>query len=89
MQEGCDAHVVVFDPDTVTDNSGYEPGTGALPSTGIPYLLVNGVIVVKDSEVQKVFPGKPIRFPVQARGRMDKLKIKPRKPQGSGRCVCQ
>ena len=34
---------------------------GGLPSTGIPYVLVNGTVVVKDSEtVDDVFPGKPI-----------------------------
>jgi len=49
-----------------------------LPSTGIPYVLVNGVVVVKDSEVQKVFPGKPIRFPVMATGRLDQISIEPR-----------
>lgn len=80
IQEGCDADIVVFNPDTVTDNAGYEPGTGALPSTGIPYVLVNGVTVVKNSEVQKVFPGKPIRFPVQSQGKLDRLSIRPRKP---------
>ena len=33
-----------------------------LPSTGIPYVVVNGTIVVKDSKVLKgVYPGKPIR----------------------------
>jgi N-acyl-D-glutamate deacylase len=79
VQEGADADIVVFNPDTVTDNSTYEPGKGALPSTGIPYVLVNGVVVVKDSVVQKVFPGKPIRFPVLAKGRLDQISIEPRK----------
>ena len=78
MQVGADADIVVFNPDTVTDNSTYEPGMGALPSTGIPYVLVNGVVVVKDSVVQKVFPGKPIRFPVQEKGRLDQIAIEPR-----------
>jgi len=78
MQEGADADIVIFNPDTVTDNSTYEPGKGALPSTGIPYVLVNGEIVVKDSRVQKVFPGKPIRFPVLAEGRLDQIDIEPR-----------
>ncbi|MCK0155465.1 amidohydrolase family protein [Alcanivorax sp. S6407] len=78
MQEGMDADIVVFNPDTVTDNSSYEPGKGALPSTGIPYVLVNGVVVVKDSVVQKVFPGKPIRFPVMEKGRLDQISIEPR-----------
>jgi len=78
MQEGMDADIVVFNPDTVRDNSTYEPGMGAIPSTGIPYVLVNGVVVVKDSKVQKVFPGKPIRFPVLAKGRLDQINIEPR-----------
>jgi len=78
VQEGADADIVVFNPDTVTDNSTYEPGMGAIPSTGIPYVLVNGVVVVKDSKVQKVFPGKPIRFPVLAKGHIDELSLNPR-----------
>jgi len=78
VQVGADADIVVFNPDTVTDNSTYEPGNGALPSTGIPYVLVNGVVVVKDSKVQKVFPGKPIRFPVLETGRLDQISIEPR-----------
>jgi N-acyl-D-aspartate/D-glutamate deacylase len=78
IQEGMDADIVVFDPETVRDNSTYAPGMGAIPSTGIPYVLVNGVIVVKDSEVLKVFPGKPIRFPVQEKGKLDQIEIEPR-----------
>jgi len=78
VQVGADADIVVFNPDTVTDNSTYEVGMGALPSTGIPYVLVNGVVVVKDSVVQKVFPGKPIRFPVMEKGRLDQISIEPR-----------
>jgi len=78
VQVGADADIVVFNPDTVTDNSTYEPGKGALPSTGIPYVLVNGVVVVRDSTVQKVLPGKPIRFPVQEKGRLDQISIEPR-----------
>ncbi len=78
MQEGMDADIVVFDPETVKDNSTYAVGMGAIPSTGIPYVLVNGVTVVKDSEVLKVFPGKPIRFPVEEKGRLDQIEIDPR-----------
>ena len=51
---------------------------GALPSTGIAYVLVNGAVVVKDSIVQKVFPGKQIRFPVLESGRLDQISIEPR-----------
>ena len=73
LQEGADADIVVFNPKTVTDNSSYKPGEGTLPSTGIPYVLVNGVTVVRDSEVLPVFPGEPIRFPVQASGKLDQI----------------
>jgi N-acyl-D-aspartate/D-glutamate deacylase len=62
MQEGCDADIVVFDPKTVTDNSDLPLDKNVLPSTGIPYVVVSGVVVVEDSKVIKdVFPGKPVR----------------------------
>jgi len=60
MQVGMDADITVFDPDKVTDNATNQ--NGALPTTGIPYVIVNGTIVVKDSKVLKgVYPGQPIR----------------------------
>ena len=47
-----------------TDNS--TMANGALPSTGIPFVIVNGTIVVQDSKVLKdVYPGQAIRMPVQ------------------------
>ena len=64
IQVGADADITVFDPDTVKDNA--TPQAGGLPSTGIPYVIVNGTVVVKDSKVLKnVFPGEAIRLPVQ------------------------
>jgi len=66
IQVGADADITIFDPETVTDNSTLDAGKNALPSTGIPHVVVNGTIVVKDSKVLKdVFPGKPIRLPVK------------------------
>jgi hypothetical protein len=68
MQEGMVADITIFDPNTVQDNATYADGT--LPSTGIPYVLVNGTTVVKDSRVlPDVYPGQPIRFPVEEKGR--------------------
>ena len=65
MQENMVADIVVFDPENVTDNSTY--ANGHVPSTGIPYVVVNGTIVVKDSVVLKgVNPGQPIRFEPEA-----------------------
>ena len=70
MQEGMVADIVVFDPVNVTEQAGYEKGRNGLPSTGIPFVLVNGVIVVRDSKVlENVNPGQPIRFPVENKGR--------------------
>jgi len=61
MQQGMVADITLFDPQTVTDNATYAKGT--IPSTGIPYVIVNGTIVVKNSKVLKgVNPGQPIRF---------------------------
>jgi N-acyl-D-glutamate deacylase len=61
LQEGMIADITIFDPETVTDKATYE--TGTLPSEGIPYVVVNGTVVVKDSQVLKsVNPGQPIRF---------------------------
>ncbi|GGZ74420.1 amidohydrolase family protein [Algibacter mikhailovii] len=60
IQVGADADITIFDPKTVTDNATMLKA--GLPSTGIPYVLVNGTIVVKDSKVLKgVYAGKPVR----------------------------
>jgi hypothetical protein len=59
IQEGKDADITIFDPKTVQDNGTMKQG--GLPSTGIPYVLVNGTVVVKDSKaLDNVFPGKPV-----------------------------
>lgn len=72
MQEGMVADIVVFDPINVKENATYKFGTNGLPSSGIPYVLVNGVIVVNNSEVMKdVKPGQPIRFPIERKGRFE------------------
>ena len=61
IQIGADADITVFDPKTVKDNSTIKQG--GLPATGIPYVLVNGTVVVKESKVLKdVYPGKAIRL---------------------------
>ena len=64
IKVGADADITIFDPDTVKQNA--TPANGGLPSTGIPYVVVNGTVVVKDSQVLKdVFPGKPVRLPIK------------------------
>ena len=71
MQQGMIADIVVFDPKTVTDNADYKGGTNGLPSTGIPYVLVNGQMVVRDSEAQQVMAGQGIRYPIEEKGRFE------------------
>ena len=51
LQKGKVADITIFDPKTITDNSGFKVGQHGIPSTGIPYVIVNGTIVVKDSKV--------------------------------------
>ena len=69
IQEGMVADITIFDPDTVTDNATYRIREQGLPSTGIPYVIINGTIVVNDSQVQEVYPGEAIRFPAEEEGR--------------------
>ncbi len=60
LQVGADADIVIFDPQHVTDRASFE--NPAQYSEGIPYVMVNGVWVVKDGQVQKdVFPGRGLR----------------------------
>jgi len=74
MQEGMVADITIFDPEKVTDNATYKKGT--IPSTGIPYVVVSGTIVVKDSKVLKdVNPGQPIRYEPEAKGRFVPLSV--------------
>jgi hypothetical protein len=49
MQAGMIADIAIFDPKNVTEHATFKAGTAGLASTGIPYDLVNGVIVVRDS----------------------------------------
>ena len=69
IQVGKVADITIFNPETITDNSTFKIGENGIPTTGIPYVIVNGFIVVKDSEVLPVKAGQEIRFPVEAKGK--------------------
>ena len=59
LQEGADADVVVFDPQTIADRSTFEAPMA--PSVGVQYLLVNGTLVVEQGKlVPDVFPGEAL-----------------------------
>jgi len=58
--EGSDADIVVFDPETISDQATYSASTR--PSSGIRHVLVNGTFVVRDGHLDPVArPGRPIR----------------------------
>lgn len=62
MQEGSDADVVVFDPQTIADKSTFEKPME--PSIGVHFLLVNGTVLIDDGKMlPEVFPGKALLGP--------------------------
>ncbi len=57
---GADADITIFDPDQIIDQATYEEP--AEYSMGIKYVLVNGIIMVEDGQLDDgIFPGKAIR----------------------------
>ena len=57
---GADADITLFDPAQVIDRATFE--NPAQYSDGIPYVLVNGTLVVKNGQIQPgIFPGSGIR----------------------------
>jgi len=62
IQVGAFADITLFDPETVQDNASFDSGRNSLPSSGIPYVLVNGEVVVDEGIVlENVSPGMAIR----------------------------
>jgi dihydroorotase len=60
LQIGADADITIFDADTIIDRSTYTNPT--IPSDGIEFVLVNGVLVVDEGElVPDTRPGRAIR----------------------------
>ena len=60
IKPGADADITVFDPQRVSDRATYE--NPAQASVGVQFVMVNGVWVVKNGEVQAgVFPGRGVR----------------------------
>jgi N-acyl-D-aspartate/D-glutamate deacylase len=61
LKVGTDADITVFDPERVIDKAAFEQP--AQYSEGIPYVMVNGVWVVKNGEIQAgVYPGRGLRY---------------------------
>jgi len=62
---GADADLTIFDPQSIVDKSTFqEPAKYA---EGIKFVLVNGVLIVKDGQLQSnVYPGRSVRAPFNA-----------------------
>jgi N-acyl-D-aspartate/D-glutamate deacylase len=62
LQEGADADIVIFDPQTIADSSTFEKPME--PSVGVHYLLVAGTPVIDEEKlVENVFPGQALVGP--------------------------
>ncbi len=73
MQVGMVADITIFDPLNAKAESTFKQGEQGRPTSGIPYVIVNGQVVVKKSKFQKVWAGQPIRFPVEEKGRYEPI----------------
>jgi dihydroorotase len=63
IRVGADADITIFDPARVIDKATFEEPLQY--SEGIPFVLVNGTLVVKDGQlVQGAHPGRAARAPV-------------------------
>ncbi len=63
IKVGADADLTIFDPATVIDKATYEDAT--IPSAGIPFVVVNGQVVVDSGKVTAARPGRAVRAPVR------------------------
>jgi len=62
VQEGADADLVIFDPQTISDRSTFQKPME--PSVGVRYLLVGGTVLIEDGKMlHDLYPGKAILGP--------------------------
>ena len=59
LKPGQAADVVIFDPATVGETNSFEKPKSY--AKGVPYVLVNGVVVIDNGEHTGAKPGKPLR----------------------------
>jgi len=63
VRQGADADLVIFDPATIADRATFRSPT--LAPTGIPYVIVAGVPVVRSAQLQvDRMPGRAVRAPI-------------------------
>ena len=61
VKVGFRADLTLFDPDTVAARATFENPNEY--SVGIPYVVVNGVLVVDDGRITDARPGQALRGP--------------------------
>jgi N-acyl-D-aspartate/D-glutamate deacylase len=62
LQQGADADVVIFDPETISDRSTFQKPMES--SVGVQYLVVGGSLVIDQGKmVSNVFPGRALLGP--------------------------
>ncbi|HVP54578.1 MAG TPA: amidohydrolase family protein [Candidatus Eisenbacteria bacterium] len=62
LQEGADADIVVFDPQTITDRATYQAPMET--SSGMQFVIVGGTVLIDQGKmVADVFPGKAVVGP--------------------------
>jgi hypothetical protein len=67
LQEGADADIVVFDPQTISDRSTFEKPME--PSVGVRNLVVGGKLLIDDGKmIPELFPGRAIVGPGKTSG---------------------
>ena len=62
IRVGADADLTIFDARSITDKSTFQDA--AQYAEGIRFVMVNGVLIVKDGQLQSdLHPGRPVRAP--------------------------
>jgi N-acyl-D-aspartate/D-glutamate deacylase len=62
LQEGADADIVVFDPQTISDRATFEKPME--PSVGVKYLVVAGTVLIDEGKMASgIFPGRALLGP--------------------------
>ena len=64
LQEGMDADIIVFDPETVTDTATFEEPLQL--SKGMQHVIVNGTFLIRDEKLDtEAMPGQAVRSPIR------------------------
>jgi len=63
IRVGADADLAIFDPRSIVDKATFQDP--AKYAEGVRFVVVNGVLVIKDGQLQSnIYPGRPVRSPI-------------------------